>query len=171
MRNSERFLTAFNRIDRSLRVIAGIKEFKPFYRLVDQAKKNNPLVRKYEEELRSYADLRNAIVHNRTSLEYVIAEPHKKVVEKIERIDEVLAKPKLVGQLFKKRVLSFQTTDSLEETLKAIRKQKYTQFPVYKNKEFKGLLTTVGITNWLASSMKGIHLPKQVPTLGDILHH
>ncbi|MER1986524.1 MAG: CBS domain-containing protein [Solibacillus sp.] len=171
MRNSDRFLTAFNRIERSIRVIAGMKEHRPFYRVLEQAKKNSPLVRKYESDLRAYADLRNAIVHNRTSPEFVIAEPHKKVVDQIEKIDEMLAKPKIVGQLFKKRVLAFQMTDSLHETLHAVRKQKYTQFPVYDSKKFKGLLTTVGITNWLASSMLGPHLPRRVPTLGDILHH
>lgn len=171
MRNSERFITAFNRIELAVRTIAGVKEHRPFYRVLDQAKKNSPLIRKYEGDLRAYADLRNAIVHNRTSTEFVIAEPHKKVVENIEHIDELLAKPKLVGQLFRKRVLIFQTTDSLSETLKVIHKQKYTQFPVYTNQQFKGLLTTVGITNWLASSMLGPHMPRRIPTLGDILHH
>ncbi|MEK4227973.1 CBS domain-containing protein [Solibacillus sp. FSL H8-0538] len=171
MKNSDRFLTAFNRIDHTLRDIIGAKDFMPFYRLIDQAKKKNPLVRKYEDDLRSYADLRNAIVHHRTSMDFVIAEPHGQVVEKIERIDEVLAKPKLVGQLFRKRVMTFQTTDSLKNVLKAIRKQKYTQFPVYDDHVFQGLITTVGITNWLATFITGKILPKQIPTLLDILHH
>ena len=103
-----------------MRDIVEAKDFIAFYRLIDQAKKKSPLVRKYEDDLRSYADLRNAIVHNRTSMEFVIAEPHTEVVERIEHIDQVLAKPKLVGQLFRKRVLTFQTTDSLKHTLKAI---------------------------------------------------
>jgi len=174
MRNSDRFLTAFNRIDHTMRDIVGTKDFMAFYRLVDQAKRKSPLVRKYEDDLRSYADLRNAIVHNRTSTEYVIAEPHTDVVERIEQIDQVLAKPKLVGQLFCKPVLTFETKDSLQQVLKAIDKQKYTQFPVYdERKQFQGLLTTVGITNWLATTMTGDKpdLPKDYPTLKDILHH
>ena len=169
--NAERFLTAFNRIDHTMRDIVGAKDFMPFYRLVDQAKKKSPLVRKYEDDLRSYADLRNAIVHHRGSSNYVIAEPHIEVVEKIEHIDEVLARPKLVGQLFRKRVMSFQTPDSLQHTLKVIRKRKYTQFPVYDGDVFQGLVTTVGITNWLATSMTGAHFPSRTPILQDILHH
>ena len=39
VQNSDRFLTAFNRIDNRLRDIIGAKDFMPFYRLVDQAKK------------------------------------------------------------------------------------------------------------------------------------
>ncbi|UZM99664.1 hypothetical protein OL548_06065 [Lysinibacillus sp. MHQ-1] len=64
-------------------------------------------MKKYEDDLRSYADLRNAIVHHRTSINYVIAEPHTDVVERIEYIDATLAKPTLVGQMFRKRVLVF----------------------------------------------------------------
>lgn len=169
--NSDRFLTAFNRIDHRLRNIVGAKDFMPFYRLVDQAKKKEVLVRKYEDDLRSYADLRNAIVHHRTSMDYVIAEPHVEVVEKIEQIDITLAKPTLVGQMFRKKVHVFQEEDSLKHVLKVIRNRKFTQFPVYSNDQFKGLVTTVGITNWLATVMGGNQIPKRVPTLHDILMH
>ncbi|WP_245622917.1 CBS domain-containing protein [Lysinibacillus contaminans] len=169
--NSDRFLTAFNRIDHRLRDIIGAKDFLPFYRLVDQAKKKDVLVRKYEDDLRSYADLRNAIVHHRTSMEYVIAEPHVDVVEKIELMDSTLAKPTLVGQMFRKKVYVFQEKDSLKYVLKVIRSRRYTQFPVYSNNQFKGLVTTVGITNWLATTMAGNQLPKHIPTMHDILLH
>lgn len=169
--NSDRFLTAFNRIDHRLRDIIGAKDFMPFYRLVDQAKKKDVLVRKYEDDLRSYADLRNAIVHHRTAMEYVIAEPHVDVVEKIEYMDSTLAKPTLVGQMFRKKVHVFQERDSLKHVLKVIRSRKFTQFPVYHKDQFKGLVTTVGITNWLATTMAGNQLPKHIPTMHDILLH
>lgn len=169
--NSDRFLTAFNRIDHRLRDIVGAKDFMPFYRLIDQAKKKEVLVRKYEDDLRSYADLRNAIVHHRTSLEYVIAEPHIDVVERIEYIDATLAKPTLVGQMFHKKVFIFQERDSLKHVLKVIRHRKFTQFPVYHKDQFKGLVTTVGITNWLATMMGGDQIPKKIPSLHDILMH
>lgn len=169
--NSDRFLTAFNRIDHRLRDIVGTKEFMSFSRLVDQAKKKDVLVRKYEDDLRSYADLRNAIVHHRTAMEYVIAEPHVDVVERIEYMDSRLAKPTLVGQMFCKKVYVFQEKDSLKRVLKVIRNHKYTQFPVYNNDQFKGLVTPVGITNWLATTMSGNKLPKHIPTMHDILRH
>lgn len=169
--NSNRFLTAFNRIDHRLRDIVGAKDFMPFYRLIDQAKKKDVLVRKYEDDLRSYADLRNAIVHHRTSLEYVIAEPHIDVVKRIEYIDATLAKPTLVGQMFHKKVLVFQDRDSLKHVLKVIRHRKFTQFPVYHKDQFKGLVTTVGITNWLATMMGGDQIPRKIPSLHDILMH
>lgn len=171
LKNSERFLHAFNRITVTLRKIAGVKEYLPFFRLIDLSKKKSVLVRKYEDDLRAYADLRNAIVHHRTSAEFVIAEPHIEVVRKIERIDRVLAKPKLVGQVFKKSVYTFQSNDSLAYALEIIRKRKFTQFPVYEGKEFRGLITTVGITNWFASNLTQSNAINDMPTLGDILRH
>lgn len=171
MQNAERFLTAYNRIDHTMQEIVGAKHYISFSRLLDQTKKNNSLIRKYEEDLRSYAELRNAIVHNRTSLEYVIAEPHIEVVEKIEKIDKKLAQPQFVGQLFKKRVHTFQLNDSLKDILDVIKRKKFSQFPVYEGKEFKGLVTTIGITNWLATMMDVAHFPKQIPTLAEILNH
>jgi len=171
LRNSDRFLIAFNRISLTLREIIEAKEFMPFYRLVDFGKKKSALVRKYEDDLRSFADLRNAIVHHRTSAEFVIAEPHTKVVSRIEYIDHVLSKPRLVGQVFHKKVLCFQINDSLKYVLNVIRQRKFTQFPVYEGHEFRGLVTTVGITNWLATTISGNQIPKKMPTLYDILHH
>lgn len=171
LKNSERFLHAFNRITVTLRKIAGVKEYLPFFRLIDLTKKKSVLVRKYEDDLRTYADLRNAIVHHRTSAEFVIAEPHIEVVKRIERIDRILARPKLVGHVFKKNVYTFQIDDSLSKVLEIIRLRKFTQFPVYEGQEFRGLITTVGITNWLASNLSDNHKIDEMPTLRNILEH
>lgn len=124
--NSDRFLTAFNPIDHRLRDIIGAKDFLPFYCLEDQAKKKDVLVRKYEDDLRSYANLRNAIVHHRTLMEYVIAEPYPDIVEKFEYMDATLAKPPLVGQMFRKKIYVLQERDSLKYVLKGTRNRKYT---------------------------------------------
>lgn len=171
LKNSDRFLHAFNRITVTLRKIAGVKEYYPFFRLIDLSKKKSVLVRKYEDDLRAYADLRNAIVHHRTSREFVIAEPHIEVVNRIEKIDRVLSKPKLVGQVFQKAVFTLQSTDSLIHVLDIIRRRKFTQFPVYEGQEFRGLITTVGITNWLATNLNEHNQLNDMPTLGDILRH
>lgn len=171
MKNSDRFLTAFNRIDHRLKEIVGAKSFMPFYRLVDQSKAKNALVRKYEDDLRSFADLRNAIVHHRVSMEYVIAEPHDAMVQKIENVDATLARPTHVGKMFRKQVLTFQVNESLHKVLKVIHNRQYTQFPIYDGKNFKGLLTTVGITNWFAERVYQGKRTRKMPTMGDILKH
>src|SRR5690606_6060906 len=93
VKNSERFIVAYNRIEKVLSEKADGDEYTPFYRLIDKVKVTNSVVRKYEDDLRELGDLRNAIVHNRTDIDYVIAEPHDEIVERIELIEEKLSNP------------------------------------------------------------------------------
>ena len=113
LRNSDRFITSYNRLDKIMRDIADTQEHLSFFRLIDFAKKKNAVLRRYEADLREYGDLRNAIVHHRTTMEYAIAEPHEEVVAKMEEIEEALSKPVTVGNMFSGEVTTFQETDSL----------------------------------------------------------
>ena len=171
VRNSDRFITAYNRIDQLMKEIIGSQDHLAFFRLIDIAKKKNAIIRRYEADLREYGDLRNAIVHHRTSTEYAIAEPHEDVVLKMEEIEVALTKPITVGNIFQARVTTFQRTDTLSYALKVIKDKKYNQFPVYDGIEFKGLITPVGITTWLASTVDSESFSRKKTTLGEILAH
>jgi len=171
IRNSDRFLTAFNRIEQSLKDIVDSKEYMPFFKLIDNAKRKNAVIRRYEDDLREYADLRNAIVHHRTSTEFTIAEPHDQVVAFIEKIDETLSTPMTVGEMFKRNVQVFQVTDTLSQALQVIRDRHFTQLPVYDGDTFKGLLTSVGVTMWLASTVEKEVISREMTTLGEMLNH
>ncbi len=72
VKNPDRFLTAFKRIDHRMRHMVGAKDTMPFYRLIDQAKKKSLLVGKHKDDLRAYADLRNNIFHHGTTMEFDI---------------------------------------------------------------------------------------------------
>ncbi len=170
-RNSDRFITSYNRLDRSMRKIIDTQEHMSFFRLIDLAKKKNATVRKYESDLREYGDLRNAIVHHRTTTEYAIAEPHDEIVEKMEEIEEALTKPLTVSQLFSVNVTVFQETDSLSYALKVIKDKKYNQFPVYKGKQFLGLITPVRIVSWMASQVDSDTFSRKRTTLKEILEY
>lgn len=170
-RNSDRFVTAYNRIDQLLKDIIGTQEHMAFFRLIDFSKRKNAIVRRYEADLREYGDLRNAIIHNRTSVDYAIAEPHDDVVKNIEDIEMALNIPVTVGNMFRTNVTMFQQTDSLSYALKVIKDKKYNQFPVYDGTEFKGLITPVGITMWMASTVEAKDFSRKRSTLGEILAH
>ncbi|MBK3497288.1 hypothetical protein JFL43_21150 [Viridibacillus sp. YIM B01967] len=96
--------------------------------------------------MREFAELHNAIVHHSTSTAYVIEEPHFNTVELIEKIDSKPAKQVISGH-------------------------KFTQFPVYEESQFKRLITTVVITNWIASTMTQGDITREIPILYDILQH
>lgn len=170
-RNSDRFIVSYNRIDQLMKDLIGTNEHMAFFRLIDFAKKKNAIIRRYEADLREYGDLRNAIIHHRTSLEFAIAEPHDEVVAKMEEIEGALVKPITVAQMFRTNVTIFQETDSLSYALKTIKDKKYNQFPVYKGKTFKGLITPVGITMWMASKVDSDSFSRKRTMLSEILAH
>ncbi len=90
---SERFESAFNQIHENLKklVSADTDKFTSLLRYGNHLKS----VQAYQDELYQYAKLRNAIVHEKVSPGYYIAEPHEKVVERIEKIAGISWKTKL----------------------------------------------------------------------------
>jgi len=73
-------------------------------------------VRRFREDLREFADLRNAIVHDRMHDE-VIAEPNSWAVERIGMIANLLTAPPAVIPLFEKRVFTVDEEQSLGEAV------------------------------------------------------
>lgn len=168
VKNSERFVVAYNRIEKLLAGKVDESGYMPFYRLIDKAKIKNSVVRNYEEDLREYGDLRNAIVHHRTGIDYVIAEPHDDTVERIEEIERKLSNPLSVGALFGGKVHTLQSTERLTAALKLMTDNKFSQVPIYENGKFKGLITAAGITYWLAGQSTENSIPREIPTLSAV---
>lgn len=171
VRNSDRFIVAYNRIEKILIEKADGSEYSPFYRLIDKVKIRNSVVRKYEDDLRELGDLRNAIVHNRTDIDYVIAEPHDEIVERIELIEQKLSNPLTVGALFGCKVHTLQAEDSLTAALKLMSDSRFTQVPIYQNGKFEGLITAADITYWLAGHSTEDDIPREMPTLSDVYNY
>ncbi|WP_162880752.1 CBS domain-containing protein [Paraliobacillus sediminis] len=150
MKNSERFIIAFNKIEAFFDKEINEKRHLSFYRSVQLLKRSNAIVDRYQDDLIEYAELRNAIIHERTNTKYAIAEPHDDVVVRMENIEKKLTAPELVIPRFSKRMRQIQANDTLSDVLRVIHETDYSQFPVYLNKELIGLLTDKGITHWLS---------------------
>jgi len=171
VRNSDRFLAAFHRIEQSMKDIIGTTDHLSFHKLVELSKKKNAIIRRYEENLREYATLRNAIVHHQTSPEYAIAEPHDEIVEALELIDMAVAKPVTVGKLFERNVSILQAKDTLKNALILIQEKQYSQIPVYDGTKFVGLFTAVGLMFWLAKNVEKGHDISWEMTVDSTLEH
>jgi predicted transcriptional regulator len=99
----------------------------------------NHIVRKYEDDLIDFGRLRNAIIH-RSNDEYIIAEPHTEVVEKIEKIARlVITPPNALDTVCKDRVLTVEYNVTLDNVVKLMAKHSYSNLPVYKDHEIIGL--------------------------------
>ncbi|WP_200411549.1 CBS domain-containing protein [Virgibacillus salexigens] len=167
--NSERFLTAFNRIEKMLRALLIHKKDVGFSKAVKILRNSNALVREYSDNLLEFAELRNAIVHNKLDMTHAIAEPHDAIVERIEEIEIELNEPKRVTPLFSRQVLCYQSNDPLNQLLTIIHEKQLSKFPIYQGDTYKGLLTQKGITNWLASKKQEESFAKSSCQLEEIL--
>ncbi len=152
MKNSERFLNAFVAIEDFLRNELNANNYVTFYQLIDKAALSNSAVRSYKDDLKEYADLRNAIVHERSGGN-IIAEPNHYVVDRIESIVTVLEKPPKVIPEFQTKVTTIKDSDSIAKALKLILKQSFSQVPVLKGSKFVALLTANTITRWLGANV------------------
>lgn len=162
--NSEKFTLAFNQIEEHLRKLSKVDKYTSFYQLVQTVADSNvtihKVVRQYQDDLRQFADLRNAIVHTRKK-NFVIAEPHDSIVESIEELYRKLTNPKKVDS-FIQTVYTITLESSLSDVLETMIPNDYSQAPVVQNNENIAMLNSEAITRWL-----GKRISDDLISLGD----
>lgn len=151
LRRGERFLAAYTVIEQAMRRKWGSPTGKEAFRyLVDVLAQKDWTIREFKGDLEEFAELRNAIVHERTSPTYLIAVPLPEAVERIERIAAAVYDPPLVYPRFKRDVACLSPDDKMERVFKKVSETGYSQFPVYRGPVYRGLLTDGGIARWVA---------------------
>lgn len=169
MEKSVIFLDRFHNIETMLRQQLRQEEHISFSYLVEQAAKQNSLIRQKAERLKSFGRLRNAIQHGSGLNGEAIAEPHDKIVEEIIDIEEKLRSPKRMNHFFRE-VYSLTGTDSMSKMLQLVHEFQYSQFPVFNSEgEFISLVTESGIANWLASNVKDDLISFEETRVSDLL--
>ena len=149
---TKRFVGAYNAIDSFLRRTCKEGAQETFSRLVTKTATANKAVHFYAQDLREYADLRNAILHGYREDE-PIATPLAKTVKELENIrDKVLSPPKVIT-LFSAKVAFCDPDDHIGIVTKQMFQTKFSQIPVYRDKKLEALLTTDTIVRWLAESL------------------
>ena len=142
----ERFIDAFNSIDYSLRIHYGLNRSMGFSDVIRKCVSLNYIVRKYEDDLIDYGRLRNAIVHQGNK-DYLIAEPHQRIVEHIEKIDRLINTPPKAIDICRRDVLTTDASESMEDVIKLIASSNYSNIPVYKDGELIGIANGQKILN------------------------
>ena len=138
--NAERFLTAYNVIDYSLRTIYDFKRSMSFSDVVRRSVVLNSVVRKYEEDLIDYGRLRNAIVHQGNK-DYIIAEPHDEIVAKIEKLAEIISEPPIaIDRIGNKEVITISADTKIAEAMELIYRTGYSNLPTYDGERLVGIL-------------------------------
>lgn len=147
----ERFLSAYNAIQKFLSDELDLPLSEPFYRLIDRyGDTHSRWERRDGRYLRGILGLRNALVHDRVEPNGYLAVPLQSVVVRVEAIYEQLVSPLRAIPTFGRRVATISADDTLARALQLAARQRYSQLPVYDHGRFAGLLTENGVTRWLA---------------------
>lgn len=145
----EEFQTNYNAVDRFLRGELQAAKQISFIALVSEYSRKHPGWRD-GDLLRVIAEVRNAIVHGRTEPYRYVAIPTSSLARELELCRDRLIRPEIVIPKFQRTVETVAVQDTLGRVLRLVHTRDYSQFPVYENNRFCGLLTENGITRWLA---------------------
>ncbi|WP_170287586.1 CBS domain-containing protein [Aquibacillus halophilus] len=168
--NVHRFEAAYNRIHNKLiDLVYPTRRHIPYGEALHSAKKLHNIVKYNYDILRQFGQLRNALVHRKIRNDFYIAEPHNEIVEEIEKICELLYIPPLALSIASQPVTTYTTTTPLKIILNKIKDKGFSQFPIYDENEFQGLLTEGGIANWLACNIINNSVSLDNVTAIDIL--
>jgi predicted transcriptional regulator len=146
--NGERFEEAYNKIDALLRRKINTDRGISFCQVVATASSGDATVRFYKVDLLEYADLRNAIVHERGHAPFLIADPRNDAVRRIEEIWQRLSKPMTLRSIRRAEIRLFSVENALPEALAYMRKNDFSQIIIKSATKFV-ILSTEGIAHWL----------------------
>ncbi|MFV0379881.1 MAG: CBS domain-containing protein [Anaerorhabdus sp.] len=163
--NAQRFLSAFIEIEKYLRVLANETRYEKFYRLVEAGSRKNKVVKHYEFHLQEYADLRNAIVHQRDGKGNIIAQPTDEVVAEIEMVLNSLTKCPTVQDFFLKKIYVCYENSLILDVQDVMKKEGYSKVPVVDNRELIGLVHIEDIATWACDNIRGINQDNTIATI------
>jgi predicted transcriptional regulator len=171
MSRAEEFLKIYNELSDYLYRKYKEGQRTGFTRIVDIASAKDPLIRSFNEDLREFADLRNAIVHDRSYPDQIIAEPNERCIDRFREIYKRITRPNLVYPTFKANIEVFAIKDNLRSALRYMRDKDYSQIVVRDENNKSSLLTAEAITRWLADRVDILESEMLKATIGDALKY
>lgn len=155
--NDQLFLKKWNELENY--IDKNTNSNSSFKNKILELKKDNYSIRRYEEEIYDLYNIRNIVAHRVGSPIY--ATPNDFTLKRIEEITENIITKKLLISVVNNKPLTFEINRTIVEILKVIQEKDYSQFPIYSNKQYQGLLTTNALMRWYAS---------QVSAEGEVIH-
>lgn len=167
LQNAEKFLDTFNQIEKYLKSKYNNGYYMPFGDLVRKASAREAVIKRFRDDLFSYSDLRNVMVHNSRINGKIIANPLDEIVQHINNIWEKIQHPKTVSK-FKKKVHYCFSDDSLSKALHYMHDYKISQIPILEKGKIIDVLNASHIADWLAAK-RTVSAPESI--IGDVLEN
>ena len=170
MKNSEAFLSAFSSIEKVLRKRAAGDRWNAFYSVIDKLARDNAGIRHYRDDLKEFADLRNAIVHERTD-GHPIAEPNDRAVADIERLANLILSPPMLLPAFQREVQTVGADEPIAKALQLIGGKGFAQVPVTSAGRVVGLVNGTAVVRWLGARAEDDLVSLFDTTVAEVLSH
>jgi predicted transcriptional regulator len=171
IKNSTRFIEAYNKIEIEMERRMKIDRRIGFSERVRRLAGYDPFFKRYRRVLEEFADLRNAIIHERIDGE-VIAEPHEKVVLQFEHIAQLLTKPTLIKEKYLCKVDVCFADEMVLNVARQMIFKSYSQLPVYNREyQFVGMLTTDAMMRFQVlnnRNLEGVSIGEVLPVGKDV---
>lgn len=169
LKNIQQYVSSFNDLDKYLDKILKLRVFLPYNeKLKVLAEGRTPVsgfVRKYEQKLRFFGEIRNHLAHAFGLEGQVYTAPTDFAVQEVQKFFNALKKPITCFELFKRQVYTCKTSDLLADVFALMKKNLYTHVPVYSPKgQFVGMLTE----STVAYRITDLIAPKGKVTLDDV---
>lgn len=173
--HANNFIAVFNELDKyfDTLVTEHTDRFMPFNEKIKIIWQDSiaiaSFVKKYEQKLKYFWELRNEIAHwfKIDGMHYCTPSYH--AVEELRKIKEAIIQPITVAKVYAKKVYTCTTTQLLKDVMLEMKNFWYTHVPVYDDKQvFKWVLTQSSICEWLAYHMQDMSKPLDVVQVGDV---
>lgn len=170
MKNSDQFLASFSSIEGWLRARTASSSEISFSKMISIAALEHRVVARYEADLRQFAKLRNAIVHDRAG-GHVIAEPNDRAVTDLQRIESTLSDPAKLIPKFAIDVISREMNDSIGSAVTDMRHGAFSQIPITKDGRVVAVLTSETVARWLAAELDNEIVSLKDTPIESVLNH
>jgi CBS domain-containing protein len=143
-----------NELDDHFARMPEARRWRGFVERLENAARHDQVVRRWRDDLREYAELRNAIVHSRGYPERTIAEPSEESVALLRTIAAKIINPPRLLPDFAGEVQAFAPETPLVNALQFMGRRGFSQAPVLSDGHVS-LITSDGIARWLEAQATG----------------
>jgi predicted transcriptional regulator len=170
--NSDIFMDHFNAIESWLRRLTKSGRNSPLSQVVRIASAENSVVKRYNDEIKRFSDLRNVIVHEeRDRTLRAVAEPNDRTVKEIKQLREALTSPPSVLPKFQVRVRTRSIDDPIGMAANDMKENDFSQIPIIQGGSVTALLTSGTIARWLSHEFRNEIISLLETTISDVLSH
>ena len=165
---TDEFLALFTALENHMKRVTGHEGFPSFAEVLRSAAQRNSAVKRYRDDLQSFAGLRNIIVHADGYPKRVIAEPSDEALARFRHLVTAVTEPPKLGA--RRRTLRlFAHGDPLSGALQYMQSEDFSQVVVFDG--HLALLTTEGVARWLEAQVAEDIISVAAASVSDALAH